>query len=435
MATSYGELVNNIRLWANKDTNVLMDNIVRQCVQFAADTAYKEMMIPPFENTVSYLILDGTEAVPGNTMTNNFFTARLTNANINTRRSIANVELPIPDDLTTFIHVRIRGFAEMDESNVFTVTANGDLTVDSSNFDSSVVFNEKTDVRTYHDGFADTYSYNFWTRQGSNILVAGDLGRGAVVEVYYYRRLSALDSRYTVSGITNLMDNRLTRVYYDTSGTERSVTEDAPVLSTENRRTIANTSTDTVDISPDPTEITYSTGDSGNLVITWTGNVPELIADTDDGMNPRTQTTVGSYRASFEVSGTNYTADFSSGNVTIDDTANTWTIPSANVELTPVSETELASTGTTERVTGNRVTTITDYYIGRLVPNWLRDENQKVILFGALYHAFDYLQDPQEAQRFLAKFQGEMEQLRKEEMMRKTSGGNIQMHFNGRGLI
>ena len=74
-------------------------------------------------------------------------------------------------------------------------------------------------------------------------------------------------------------------------------------------------------------------------------------------------------------------------------------------------------------------------WVGDEVYNWLKEENEKVLLFGALYQAFDYLDEMESAQKYKQKFIEEIEQLNREEMMRKSSGGNTQMHYNGFGLI
>lgn len=67
---------------------------------------------------------------------------------------------------------------------------------------------------------------------------------------------------------------------------------------------------------------------------------------------------------------------------------------------------------------------------GNLVrPNWLRDENQRILLFGALAEAFDYLDEQEQSQKYRAKFQAELRMLNDEEMKRKTLGGNVQVHF------
>ena len=69
------------------------------------------------------------------------------------------------------------------------------------------------------------------------------------------------------------------------------------------------------------------------------------------------------------------------------------------------------------------------------VPNWLREENERVVLFGALQEAFTYLQEEDQAAKYLQLFFQEIDELNTEDKMRNASGGNVQVNFNGRGLI
>ena len=69
------------------------------------------------------------------------------------------------------------------------------------------------------------------------------------------------------------------------------------------------------------------------------------------------------------------------------------------------------------------------------VPNWLKDENERVVLMGALAEVFFYLQENDEANKYAQLFAGEIQELNEEDVMRNASGGNVQMNFNGRGLI
>jgi len=75
------------------------------------------------------------------------------------------------------------------------------------------------------------------------------------------------------------------------------------------------------------------------------------------------------------------------------------------------------------------------YYIGQEAYNWLRDENERILLMGALAECFAYLQDDEQAAKYLAIFQNEIQELNDEDANRNASGGNLQVHFNGRGLI
>ena len=89
----------------------------------------------------------------------------------------------------------------------------------------------------------------------------------------------------------------------------------------------------------------------------------------------------------------------------------------------------------TPTLTSTADNTVSIFLVGDEVYNWLKEENEKVLLFGSLYQAFDYLDEMESAQKYKQKFMEEIEQLNREEMMRKSSGGNTQMHYNGFGLI
>ena len=61
--------------------------------------------------------------------------------------------------------------------------------------------------------------------------------------------------------------------------------------------------------------------------------------------------------------------------------------------------------------------------------NWLVEENERTILFGALAEAFDYLDEAEQSQKYRGKFIAEIETLNDEERRRLSRGGNVQMHF------
>lgn len=74
-------------------------------------------------------------------------------------------------------------------------------------------------------------------------------------------------------------------------------------------------------------------------------------------------------------------------------------------------------------------------YIGTLVPNWLRDQNERIVLFGALAEVFAFTQEDDQAQKYGTMFYNEIKELNDEDGKRNASGGNLQVNFNGRGLI
>jgi len=80
-------------------------------------------------------------------------------------------------------------------------------------------------------------------------------------------------------------------------------------------------------------------------------------------------------------------------------------------------------------------TVTTKYYVGNEVNNWLRDENERLLIWGALYNLGSYLFDEKMEQRYEKKFAENVFSLNKEEKWRRASGGNVQVNFNTNGLI
>jgi len=80
-------------------------------------------------------------------------------------------------------------------------------------------------------------------------------------------------------------------------------------------------------------------------------------------------------------------------------------------------------------------TVTTKYYIGKEVSNWLRDNNERLVVWGALYNLGAYMFDQAMEQRYEKRFNENVFSLNKEEKWRRASGGNVQVNFNTNGLI
>ena len=70
-------------------------------------------------------------------------------------------------------------------------------------------------------------------------------------------------------------------------------------------------------------------------------------------------------------------------------------------------------------------------YRGNEAANWLRDENERVIMMGALAEIFYYLQDDDQAIKYKKLFEEEIFELNDEDTKRNAAGGNVQVNFNG----
>ena len=291
MALTYTQLVALVRSWCNRDEEVVSDSIIQDALKYAADKAYRTLRVPPLENVAIY--------------ESSLLTAATTAAN-NNQGSITEIQLPY--DLIEFIQIK-----EVDASGLTTR-----------------VFNEKLDVRTFNDTLAEKYSnLNYWTRQQNVVYLTPGFGNGSTgnqansIELYYYRRLPALNATYAV------------------------------------------------------TVLNYNAG---------------FLTVSSSGVSEAKQLWFSS------------------------------------------------NTGTTAYATQAEATakggTITNvYYIGTPTPNWLRDENQRILLFGALAEVFAYVQEDTQAAKYNQAFLAEIAEINDEDAKRNASGGNLQVNFNGRGLI
>jgi hypothetical protein len=78
---------------------------------------------------------------------------------------------------------------------------------------------------------------------------------------------------------------------------------------------------------------------------------------------------------------------------------------------------------------------VTKYFTGKEVQNWLKENNERLLLWGALFNVGAYLQDDAMMVKYNKMFLDTLANLNKEEKYRRALGGNVQTNFNSRGLI
>ena len=294
--TTYDQMIQRVLNWANRDSDVFgaaasrpTDGWTRSdageiptFLQYAADKAYRKLRVPSLEYSRLFTVAEED----------------LDTDNENTDGLVV-VNLPVPVDLIEVIHIR--------------------------SINKGYTFDEKVDMRTFFNRYADKTMSDYWTRQGNVIKITGFIGVGDELEIHYYRRLPALDASYNVTAATyNANSDLFTR------------TNDAAL--------VANT-----------------VGQVGTNVLWF---------DADD-------------------------EDF----VTAYDSAR-----------------EVGDMGL--------------QYAGNEIEHWLRDENERIVLFGALAELFAYVAEDDMFQKYAAMFLQEIEELNQEEAMRMASGGNIKVNYN-----
>lgn len=299
----------------------------------------------------------------------------------------SKTELTIPADLVEFIQIR-----EIDDDGR-----------------TCRVFNEKTDLRTFNDAWALKTQAFYWSRVGNIILLAPGFGQGPVigiptkVELHYYKRLPALDALYDVTPANfnagYLTDSGGTTYLYFVGSTPYATHAEA--------------------VTADTTKITGTFPGSSSG---WE-TIEVTFADA---------ATADKCVANMELSGTGISLNTSTS-------APPKIGTSAAIGGQPTKKSiTLQNAQESQTFTGQTVTfstTTSTKYIGTEAANWLRDENEKILLYGSLVEVFTYVQDDDQAVKYQKLFMQQIAELNDEDNKRSASGGNIQINYNGRGMI
>ena len=164
---TYANFTALVRDWSNKDSSVLSDTRIQDCLRYAADKCYRNLRVAALENTITY---NSTALAAATTTGTNYLPSQ--------------TDLTLPSDLIEFIQIR-----EIDSAGR-----------------TCRVFNEKTDLRTFNDWSSVKTSYiGYFSRQGNTLLLAPGFGQANSlstadkIELHYYRRLPALNALYDVT--------------------------------------------------------------------------------------------------------------------------------------------------------------------------------------------------------------------------------------------
>tara|TARA_B110000503_G_scaffold14895_1_gene20471 strand:+ start:5459 stop:6472 length:1014 start_codon:yes stop_codon:yes gene_type:complete len=337
MAT-YANLVKMVRDWANREETVLPDSIIQSSLRYSADEAYRHLEIPPLEFS-QYFVVRGSEPLTYCTKTSEGVYTAVTTYVVkdaefdtnDTNPGISNATFAVPNDTVSFIVLRSMGSINRPEvgsvvgavtitdtnQNSFAILATtGIPSVNNHSAYRDTVYNETVDTKTFYDYNDSTHNSGYFTRKGSHILIAGELlNTGDTLELFYYRRLAALDARQIVPSTVTLAQAQAAPETYDVK-----------------------------------TQAQY---------------------DALTFLEKRTY----------------------------------------------------------QELSGSYVRYVLE------VGNWLKDQNERVLLFGALHRCFDYLQEDQQSEKYKARFAEAIMELNNEEKKRKLSAGQSHVSFDARGLI
>lgn len=116
------------------------------------------------------------------------------------------------------------------------------------------------------------------------------------------------------------------------------------------------------------------------------------------------------------------------------DAAQPYLEPSNSTSGTPLYVTSTAAYDSISDIPAG-VSYTTKYFTGREVYHWLKENNERLLIWGALIHIGAYLKDDEMLLKYTKMFTENIASLNKEEKFRRALGGNVQMNFDSRGLI
>lgn len=108
----------------------------------------------------------------------------------------------------------------------------------------------------------------------------------------------------------------------------------------------------------------------------------------------------------------------------------TYVVNQANIDAGNTTSASSGDTGAVEFPSGSGT-----YYTGNEIYNWVRDENERILLFGALHHAHEYLGSEEQSLKYLQKQAVGIEELNREERRRRVSGASNRVTYEVSQLL
>jgi hypothetical protein len=146
----YTRFVDLIHTYTNRDANVLPNDLIKNFVDMASDTVFRDLRIPPLEATFTYdPITEATSLIA------------------------------IPGDTIEFIQLR-----KMKSDNITEVED---------------VYNARADIRSFYIDQMTKYDGFHYARENNNLVVYPELAVDDVVQLHYYKRLPSAYARFSLT--------------------------------------------------------------------------------------------------------------------------------------------------------------------------------------------------------------------------------------------
>jgi len=430
----YNALVAKVRDWANRDAESLPDSIIQDALSYASETAYRELRVQGMESVYTF-----TATSNGNTF-------------------------DIPDDLKEFISLRqiSSSYSEYDQITNYIFTASASQTSFSGKDDNNVTLSyEEGAVLVILNGIflapadytaTDGLSIQLTTAASLNdelqVISIGSVVDTPSTNVFSYTSTSGQTSFSGVDNLGNSLKYKVNNILvtkngvFLINGTDYTATDQSTVVLTvgaatndlieivtvnELAQTTSGFSTteDNTVVYDNKSDYRSFMSDDANQYsyYRWTRQADKIIVHPAFAKGDKFELY---YYSDGSTLGTDYdvtAANFSLGYLTYSETATSEYLYFKSTVTTPDPVTDTASN--LSSATYNTI----KYFDGNEKPHYLRDNQERLLLYIALTFINDYLGEDTQASKYETKSAQLIQRINNAEVFKQSSGGNVRMNF------
>lgn len=431
----YDALVTKVRDWSNRDSESLPDSIVKDSLGYASETAYRELRLQGMEKVYSFEADND-----GNTFN-------------------------VPSDLKEYISLRqvTSAFANVAGTETFSFTATtGQATfIGNDNDDKRLVYIPNSILVTLNGVFLSSSDYTAsngvsitltvptFSSDELNVVAFNSVLDSASIETFEYTATAGQTTFTGVDDNNNELSYKLNRVLVIING----IYQAASSFTAADRTSIiispaANLNDKIEIISFNETSVyssEVSTIERDTVTYDNRADYRSFVSDSTNKYSSYLWTRRGDkiiVNPPFKKGDAFELYYYSDGS----NLGSEYPVTSANFQKGLVESSSLEAGGTplyftsaTTPVIGEDIPSNTQggaytnvfYYKGLEEPNYLRDNQERLLIYIALSFINDYLGEDTASQKYETKSASLIQRLSNEEVFKQASGGNVRVNFDG----
>jgi len=430
----YDALVTKVRDWSNRDSESLPDSIIKDSLGYASETAYRELRLQGMEKVYSFEAdNDGnTFNVPSDLK--EYISLRQLSSAFDTVAGTETFSFSATSSQTLFTGIDSDGKRLQYVPNSILVTLNG-------------VFLSTSDY-TAANGVSITLTSPAFSSDELNVVAFNSIVDSSSIDTFEYTATSG-QTTFTGSDDNNKdLSYKLNRILVTVNGvyqaassftaTDRtsivlnsgvSLNDEVKIVSF-NETSVYSSEVSTVERDT----ITYDNrsdyrslvSDSSNKYSTylWSRRGDKIIVNPPfkkgDAFELYYYSDGSNLGSEYEVT----SANFQNGFLETSDESNGTALYFTS------SDTPIAGEDVPSNTQGGSYTNVF-YFKGLEEPNFLRDNQERLLIYIALSFINDYLGESAESEKYEIKSSNLIQRLNNEEVFKQASGGNVRVNFDG----